>query len=423
MASESSSAMLDMTDADSDDMDMPTLMDDQEPSPLIMEHGYDIAIKVDAPIKQLSTLETYVTYRVRCVCARWPTPPSVRRRYNHFKVLHKRLSAAHPLTAAPPAPPLHSARQQLDRYSASFVAIRTLALNAFLDRIAKHPILTHSEDFRLFLTTPDEEIDKVFRSENNALNLWGLGSALAYGGDGRHSNGVRVKDPEFSSAVDYLNALQDKLATLCDLTTKLYKGTAALAAEYSSMQRVCDVWSTQCGARCGGTQRGVRGLSAGAGAAGQAAGGRPSPSHRAVLPLLAAYAAAQADKIRQRDRMHAEYVSGTDTSDDLQNRVEEATEALRSELWSWTAKTHQDIKGVLAYIATRQVSVLAQSLQGWEQALRVATDTSVHHLFQTVSKNGVRNLSPTTSAAPHASPSASPQADPLRPDSPDGKDT
>lgn len=49
MASESSSAMLDMTDADSDDMDMPTLMDDQEPSPLIMEHGYDIAIKASTP--------------------------------------------------------------------------------------------------------------------------------------------------------------------------------------------------------------------------------------------------------------------------------------------------------------------------------------------------------------------------------------
>ncbi|CAH2209018.1 jg17575, partial [Pararge aegeria aegeria] len=42
--------------------------------------------EVDAPMKQLSTLETFVTYRVRCVCARWATPPRVRRRYNHFKV-------------------------------------------------------------------------------------------------------------------------------------------------------------------------------------------------------------------------------------------------------------------------------------------------------------------------------------------------
>lgn len=35
------------------------------------------------------------------------------------------------------------------------------------DTIAKHPILTHSEDFRLFLTTPDEELDKVSYEHKN----------------------------------------------------------------------------------------------------------------------------------------------------------------------------------------------------------------------------------------------------------------
>ncbi|XP_026324672.1 sorting nexin-7-like, partial [Hyposmocoma kahamanoa] len=160
MTSESSSAVVELNDADTEDTECGSVTDDAEGIPLIMEHGCDIAVKVDAPMKQLSTLETFVTYRVRCVCARWPTPPHVRRRYNHFKVLHKRLVSSHPLLAPPPLPPLHSARQQLDRYSPTFVAVRTVALNAFLDRVAKHPILTHSEDFRIFLTTPDEEIDK-----------------------------------------------------------------------------------------------------------------------------------------------------------------------------------------------------------------------------------------------------------------------
>ncbi|KPJ02234.1 Sorting nexin-7 [Papilio xuthus] len=163
MASDSSSAVLDLNDGDiTEDMEAPSVTDDAvDGAPLIMEHGYDIAVKVDAPMKQLSTLETFVTYRVRCVCARWPTPSFVRRRYNHFKLLHRRLCAGAPLLASPALPPLHSARQQLDRYQPAFVHIRALALHAFLDRVAKHPILTHSEDFRLFVTTPDEEFDKV----------------------------------------------------------------------------------------------------------------------------------------------------------------------------------------------------------------------------------------------------------------------
>ncbi|KAI8421924.1 hypothetical protein MSG28_009844 [Choristoneura fumiferana] len=91
MASESSSAVLDLNDDPTEDSEAPSVTETQD-SPLIMEHGYDIAVKVDAPMKQLSTLETFVTYRVRCVCARWPSPPRVRRRYNHFKVMIQELS-------------------------------------------------------------------------------------------------------------------------------------------------------------------------------------------------------------------------------------------------------------------------------------------------------------------------------------------
>ena len=51
------------------------------------------------------------------------------------QLLHKRLCSSHVLLAPPALPPLHSARQQLDRYSPSFVALRTCALNAFLGEL------------------------------------------------------------------------------------------------------------------------------------------------------------------------------------------------------------------------------------------------------------------------------------------------
>ncbi|XP_045457004.1 sorting nexin-7-like [Melitaea cinxia] len=392
MASESSSAVLDLNDADATDTEAPSVIDaDEVPdgAPLIMEHGYDIAVKVDAPMKQLSTLETFVTYRVRCVCARWSTPPHVRRRYNHFKLLHKRLAAAHPLLAPPPLPPLHSARQQLDRYSPSFVAVRCLALHSFLDRIAKHPILTHSEDFRLFLTTPDEELEKVFKSENNALNLWGISNALYGSTESKPANGARVKDPEFSAAADYLQSLEQKLTTLCSLTTKLYKGSVSLSTELMSMRRACDAWAVQAGGRLGGA---AAACGAGAGAAGAPRAAAPL-RHRAALPALAAYAHAHADKIRARDALHAAYVSGNNATDEVHNRLEQASEALRSELSDWIPKTHAEIKSLLLDLADRQVNIHTQTLMGWEHALKLSTE-DISEVFKTVSKTAVQNLSP-----------------------------
>ncbi|XP_045782125.1 sorting nexin-7-like [Maniola jurtina] len=391
MASESSSAVLELNDADATDTEAPSVIDDaHDATPLIMEHGYDIAVKVDAPMKQLSTLETFVTYRVRCVCARWSTPPYVRRRYNHFKLLHKRLSAAHPLVAAPPLPPLHSARQQLDRYSPVFVAVRCLALHAFLERVAKHPILTHSEDFRLFLTTPDDDLDKVFKSENSALNLWGLSTALYGGGESKPANGARVKDPEFSSAADYLQSLQQKLTTLCVLTSKLYKGSVSLSTELMGMRRVCDAWAVQAGGRCGAA---VAGCGVGASAAATPRARAPL-KYRATLPLLAAYAGAHLDKIRNRDALHAAYVAGNNATDEVHNRLEQASEALRSELSDWIPKTRTEIRSLLLELADRQVTIHTQALMGWEHALKLSTE-DISEMFKTVSKSAVQNLSPT----------------------------
>ncbi|XP_063543829.1 sorting nexin-7-like isoform X1 [Cydia strobilella] len=389
MASESSSAVLDLNDDPTEDTDAPSVTEGtQDGSPLIMEHGYDIAVKVDAPMKQLSTLETFVTYRVRCVCARWPTPPHVRRRYNHFKVLHRRLTNAHAWLAPPPLPPLHSARQQLDRYEPSFVLLRAMALDAFLNRVAKHPILTHSDDFRLFLTTPDEDLDKVFKSESSALNLWGL-SSLYSGGEAKPANGARVKDPEFSSAGDYLQSLQQKLTSLCALTTKLYKGSTSLGTELIGLKRGCDAWSVR---ERGRVAAAAAAVGAGGGAAG-AARARGGLRHRATLPLLAAYAAAHADKIRQRDALHATFVAGNN-SDELHNRLEQASEAIRSELSDWIPKTHSEIKALLLELADRQVTLHSQTLQGWENALKLSTETNLEQLFKTVSKTAVQNLSP-----------------------------
>lgn len=75
-------------------------------------------------------------------------------------------------------------------------------------------------------------------------------------------------------------------------------------------------------------------------------------------------------------------------------RLEQASEALRSELSDWIPKTRAEVKSLLLELADRQVSIHAQTLAGWQQALRLATGADVSDIFKTVSKTAVQNLSP-----------------------------
>lgn len=74
--------------------------------------------------------------------------------------------------------------------------------------------------------------------------------------------------------------------------------------------------------------------------------------------------------------------------------MEQASEALRSELSDWTPKTRADLKHLLLDLAERKVAAHSQILMGWEHALRLCSETDVSQLFKTVSKTAVLNLSP-----------------------------
>ncbi|KPJ02233.1 hypothetical protein RR46_08030 [Papilio xuthus] len=143
---------------------------------------------------------------------------------------------------------------------------------------------------------------------------------------------------------------------------------------------------------CGAWGAAGAALAGGACAAANARAGAPL-RHRAALPLLAAYARAHTHKIRHRNALHAAYVSGGNT-DDLHNKLEQASEALRSELSDWIPKTRAEVKSLLLELADRQVNTHAQTLAGWQQALRLATGSDVSEIFKTVSKTAVQNLSP-----------------------------
>lgn len=78
----------------------------------------------------------------------------------------------------------------------------------------------------------------------------------------------------------------------------------------------------------------------------------------------------------------------------MTNRLEQASEALRSELSDWIPKTRSEIKALLLDLADRQVNQYTQAVHGWEQGLKLATETNIDEIFKTVSKTAVQNLSP-----------------------------
>jgi hypothetical protein len=79
-----------------------------------------------------------------------------RRRYSEFETLREVLSKLHPVLIIPPIPPHHSmadyaVKQSKAKEDASVIARRRRMLQAFLNRLNRHPILSQDRVFQRFL--------------------------------------------------------------------------------------------------------------------------------------------------------------------------------------------------------------------------------------------------------------------------------
>lgn len=85
---------------------------------------------------------------------------SVKRRYNDFVWLKRRLQEEYPACILPPLPEKqrlgikNAYLDYLDRFNPEFIAKRQVALNRFVEHLAIHPIIQKSDVLRAFLETP-----------------------------------------------------------------------------------------------------------------------------------------------------------------------------------------------------------------------------------------------------------------------------
>ncbi|CAD7678099.1 unnamed protein product [Nyctereutes procyonoides] len=136
----------------------------------------DLFITLDEPESHVTTIETFITYRIITKTSRGEFDSSefeVRRRYQDFLWLKGKLEEAHPTLIIPPLPEKFIVKGMVERFNDDFIETRRKALHKFLNRIADHPTLTFNEDFKVFLTAQAWELSSHKKQGPGLLSRMG----------------------------------------------------------------------------------------------------------------------------------------------------------------------------------------------------------------------------------------------------------
>eukprot|EP00940_MAST-03C_sp_MAST-3C-sp2_P002215 g2215.t1 len=114
-----------------------------------------LAIRVTDPVRQGDGMQSYVSYKVV------HKGLQVVRRYSDFVWLHEQLSKEFVGYLIPPLPE----KRQMGRFEPSFIEVRRRYLQKFLRRIAAHPALHKSQDFRDFIAASERELAAIKSSK------------------------------------------------------------------------------------------------------------------------------------------------------------------------------------------------------------------------------------------------------------------
>lgn len=116
----------------------------------------DLLITVSDPAKEVLMMETYISYKVTTNTTRPSFDSSqfvVKRRYQDFVWLREKLEEEYPTYILPPLPSKFVVKGVFDRFSNEFIEIRCKALNKFLQRLAKHSVVSFNDHLKSFLSS------------------------------------------------------------------------------------------------------------------------------------------------------------------------------------------------------------------------------------------------------------------------------
>ncbi|XP_015592028.1 sorting nexin-30 isoform X2 [Cephus cinctus] len=373
----------------------------------------DLQVKVDNPQKHLDTLETFITFRISTRTSRPEFEEGeyiVRRRYNDFIWLRQKLVDSYPTHIIPPMPGKHTLLAQLDRYSKEFIIARMKLLNAFLNRVVNHPILSCDKSLYIFLTAKPAEFSIHRKNRGNVLvkmtdSLQNMASVYT----------MKQRHLEFEQIRDYCISLSDKLSTIDKINHRIHKERQEYLVELHQLHPIFTLWSTSEPELAPILLAIAKAVESNA------------TAHQRLLDTVPtqereylAYVDAVKDALARRDSIQIDYEMTVDElakrrqekdqfmgasngsvstqswsgslwkgesrdeklerlgqtiprlakrSEFLQDRLECANENLRSDIDRWNTEKRDDLKNMLITMSNQQILYYQQCMNAWEEML------------------------------------------------------
>uniref|UniRef100_A0A4W2EQA7 Sorting nexin 7 n=1 Tax=Bos indicus x Bos taurus TaxID=30522 RepID=A0A4W2EQA7_BOBOX len=327
----------------------------------------DLFITVDEPESHVTTIETFITYRIITKTSRGEFDSSefeVRRRYQDFLWLKEKLEEAHPTLIIPPLPEKFIVKGMVERFNDDFIETRRKALHKFLNRIADHPTLTFNEDFKIFLTAQASEFSSHKKQGPGLLSRMGQSvRAVALS-----MRGVKSRPEEFMEMNNFIEIFSQKINLIDKISQRIYKEEREYLDEMKEYGPIHILWSAseedladtlksvascidKC---CKATEKRMSGFS------------------EALLPVVheyALYSEMLMAVMKRRDQIQAELDSKvealtskkadtdllTEEIGKLEDKVECANNALKADWERWKQNMQNDIKSAFTNMAEENI--------------------------------------------------------------------
>ncbi|KAJ3606011.1 hypothetical protein NHX12_028054 [Muraenolepis orangiensis] len=351
----------------------------------------DLFVTVDDPKKHVSTMETYITYRVSTKTTRieFQLPEySLRRRYQDFDWLRMKLEDSQPTHLIPPLPEKFVMKGVVDRFSEEFVETRMKALDKFLKRVADHPVLSFNPHLNAFLTAKD-----LNKRQGLAL-LTKVGESVKQAAGGYK---LRGRPAEYSAMGEYLDTFNQKLGTLDRIAQRILKEQTEYLVELREYGSVYAGWA--------GSEDSLRQpLEGVAGCVSTCCGAMEDLSENMsqdLLPVLREYVLyieSMKNVLKKRDQSQAEYEGRLEAAvirkqedktpvpvevEKCQDRLECFNADLKADWERWQSNKRQDFKQLLTSMADKNVNYYEKCQSAWESLVSMLQDDQAENTNET----------------------------------------
>ncbi|XP_061657134.1 sorting nexin-30 [Syngnathoides biaculeatus] len=342
----------------------------------------DLFVTVDDPKKHVSTMETYITYRVSTKTTRieFALPEyCVRRRYQDFDWLRIKLEDSQPTHLIPPLPEKFVMKGVVDRFSEEFVETRMKALDKFLKRVADHPVLSFNSHLNAFLSAKD-----LNKRQGLAL-LTKVGESVKHVAGGYK---LRARPPEFCAMGEYLDTFSQKLGTIDRIAQRILKEQSEYLAELREYGTVYSGWTSSEEE----LQRPLEGVGSSVSTCCGAVDELCENMGQDFLPVLREYMLyieSMKNVLKKRDQSQAEYEGRLEAAvlrkqedrtpmppevERCQDKVECFNADLKADWERWQSNKRHDFKQLLSGMADKNINYYEKCQAAWESLLSVLQD-------------------------------------------------